>query len=228
MSNGSNGSDGTGGLRERKKQQTRRVVSEAAIALFLERGFDDVPVSEVAAAAEVSTMTVFNHFPTKEDLVLHRFEDHFDDIVAVVLGRAPGESAVGALRRHFLAALDRHDVVTGLDDDPHVLAFHRMVLAAPSLRLRVLEQSTRTVEALATALAEQAGAGPGDVAARTVAYTVARTVAAQLCGVQAELVRENVRRLAAGETAEAVRPDAVAAARQAFDLLEHGLGGYCV
>ncbi|MER7673165.1 TetR/AcrR family transcriptional regulator [Kitasatospora sp. NPDC096128] len=217
-------SNGSGGLRERKKQQTRRAVSEAAIALFLERGFDDVPVSEVAAAAEVSTMTVFNHFPTKEDLVLHRFEDHFDDIVAVVLGRAPGESAVGALRRHFLAALDRHDVVAGLDDDPRVLAFHRMVLAAPSLRLRVLEQSARTVEALATVLAEQSGAGPRDVAA----HAVARTVAAQLCGVQNELVRENVRRLAAGETAEEVRADAMAAARQAFDLLEHGLGGYCV
>ncbi|MFD9689686.1 TetR/AcrR family transcriptional regulator [Kitasatospora sp. NPDC059146] len=217
-------SNGTGSLRERKKQQTRRAVSEAAIALFLERGFDNVPVSEVAAVAEVSTMTVFNHFPTKEDLVLHRFEDHFDDIVAVVLDRAPGESAIVAVRRRFLAGLDRHDVVTGLDDDPHVLAFHRMVLAAPSLRLRVLEQATRTVDALADALAEQSGAGVRDVASRTVA----RTVAAQLCGVQAELVRENVRRLAAGEAAEVVHPDAVAAARRAFDLLEHGLGGYCV
>ncbi|MFJ9692582.1 TetR/AcrR family transcriptional regulator [Kitasatospora sp. NPDC101183] len=212
-------SNGTGGLRERKKQQTRRAISEAAIALFLERGFDGVPVSDVAAAADVSTMTVFNHFPTKEDLVLHRFEDHFDDTAATVLARDPGESALGALRRRFLAGLDRRDVVTGLNDDEHVLAFHRMVLAAPSLRLRVLEQAARTVDALAAALAEQTRTGPRDVAARTAAT--------QLCGVQNELVRENVRRLAAGETADAVHPGAVAAARQAFALLEHGLGTYC-
>ncbi|MEV5951899.1 TetR/AcrR family transcriptional regulator [Streptomyces sp. NPDC051993] len=212
-------SNGTGGLRERKKQQTRRAISEAAISLFLERGFDNVPVSDVAAAADVSTMTVFNHFPTKEDLVLHRFEDHFDDTVAIVLARDPGESALGALRRHFLAGLDRRDVVTGLNDDEHVLAFHRMVLAAPSLRLRVLEQVTRTVDALAAVLAEQTRTGPRDI--------TARTAATQLCCVQNELVRENVRRLAAGETADAVHPDAVAAAQQAFALLEHGLGTYC-
>ncbi|MER7755300.1 TetR/AcrR family transcriptional regulator [Kitasatospora sp. NPDC097643] len=207
------------GLRERKKQQTRRAISEAAIALFLERGFDSVSVAEVAAAADVSTMTVFNHFPTKEDLVLHRFDDHFDDVVAIVLDREPGESALGALRRHFLAGLDRRDVVTGLNDDEHVLAFQRMVLAAPSLRLRVLEQATRTVDALAAALAEQTGTAPGDI--------TARAAATQLCCVQNELVRENIRRLTAGEKADAVYPDAVVAAQQAFTLLEHGLGTYC-
>ncbi|WP_037973428.1 TetR family transcriptional regulator [Streptomyces sp. NRRL WC-3742] len=219
------------GLRERKKQQTRRAISEAAIALFLERGFDKVSVADVAAVADVSTVTVFNYFPTKEDLVLHRFEDHVDDLVAVVRGRRSGESAVAAVRRHFLDGLERRDALAGLDGRPHVLAFQRMVLAAPGLRLRVLDQAMRSVDALAAVLAEEAreeareesgeeSGGAGGFAARTAA--------AQLCAVRTELVRENVRRLAEGEEAEVVHADAVAAAERAFAQLEHGLGGYCV
>ncbi|MCO6006871.1 TetR/AcrR family transcriptional regulator [Actinoallomurus purpureus] len=211
--------DGTG-LRERKKQQTRRVISEAAIAMFLERGFDQVSVTDVAAAADVSKMTVFNYFPTKEDLVLHRFEDHFDDVVAIVLNRKPGESALGALRRHFLAGLDRHDVTSGLNDDEQVLAFQRMVMSAPSLRFRVMEQAARTVDALAAVLAEQTGAELGDI--------TPRVAASQLCSIRIELVRENVRRLVAGEKADYVHADAVTAAQRAFALLEDGLGDYCV
>ena len=58
------------GLRERKKRQTRDAIAAAALALFLERGFDAVTVADVARAADVSEKTVFNHFPTKEDLRL--------------------------------------------------------------------------------------------------------------------------------------------------------------
>ncbi|GAA1534328.1 hypothetical protein GCM10009730_49500 [Streptomyces albidochromogenes] len=56
------------GLRERRKQRTYRVISDAAIALFLEKGFDEVSVAEVAAAAEISKPTLFRYFPAKEDL----------------------------------------------------------------------------------------------------------------------------------------------------------------
>ena len=57
------------GLRERKKLRTRQLIAETAMRLFVERGFDAVPVAAVARAAEVSEATVFNYFPTKEDLV---------------------------------------------------------------------------------------------------------------------------------------------------------------
>ena len=60
------------GLRERKKQRTREDIAAAAMALFSARGFDDVTVADVARAADVSEKTVFNYFPTKEDLVVHR------------------------------------------------------------------------------------------------------------------------------------------------------------
>lgn len=159
----------------------------------------------MAAAADVSQMTVFNYFPTNEDLVLHRFEDHFDDVVAV--------------RRDFLAGLRRHDPSTGLYDGDGFLAFQEMVMSAPSLRFRVLELAYRSVEGLAAELAEQSDARPDDIAPNVVAGMV--------CSTRTELVRQNVRRLTAGEKIQDIEADALASATQAFDLLEHGIGDYC-
>lgn len=78
------------GLRERKKQRTREAIAAAAIALFLERGFDQVSVADVAAAAEVSKRTLFKYFPSKEDLVVQRFADHQDESARHVRAREPG------------------------------------------------------------------------------------------------------------------------------------------
>ncbi len=64
------------GLRERKKRETRRRLLETATTLFSERGFDQVSVAEIADAADVSKMTVFNYFDSKEDLVFAPLEEH--------------------------------------------------------------------------------------------------------------------------------------------------------
>ncbi|HTF12739.1 MAG TPA: TetR family transcriptional regulator, partial [Asanoa sp.] len=125
------------GLRERKRQRTHDTISAAAITLFLERGFDAVPVADVAAAAEVSKPTLFKYFPTKEDLVLHRIADHSGEAARVVRDRSEGERPLAALRRHFLDGLRDRDPVTGLNDHPQVLAYHRMVFETPSLAARV-------------------------------------------------------------------------------------------
>ena len=87
------------GLRERKKQQTRQLILDAATRLFVERGFDGVTVTEIARAAELSEMTVFNYFPTKEDLVFGRMEFFEEQLVAAVQQRPPDESAVAAFGR---------------------------------------------------------------------------------------------------------------------------------
>lgn len=68
--------DDTGGLRERKKRQMYERLSDTAVELFLERGFEQVTVADVAAAVDVSKPTLFRYFPAKEDLVLHRLADH--------------------------------------------------------------------------------------------------------------------------------------------------------
>ncbi|MEV8310715.1 TetR family transcriptional regulator [Streptomyces flavidovirens] len=201
------------GLRERKKQRTYRVISDAAIALFLEKGFDKVSVAEVAAAAEISKPTLFRYFPAKEDLALHRFADHEDEAARVVTaGRAEGLSPLDALHRHFLAGLDRREPVTGLSDDADVLAFHRLLYGTPSLVARLHAYVRRSEQALAAALD-----GPDDPIA-------ARLAAGQIVAVQRILAEENWRQIEAGERAEDVLPGAVAAADLAFGQLRAGLG----
>src|SRR5213596_1868265 len=93
----------TQGLRERKKERTRELIAETARRLFAEEGFDRVTVAEVAQAAEVSQQTVFNYFPSKEDLVYWRLESFEEELLATIRDRAPGESALTAFGRVLLA-----------------------------------------------------------------------------------------------------------------------------
>src|SRR5438128_10505524 len=94
-------------FRERKKQQTRQAIGETAARLFAERGFDAVTVAEVARAADVSEGTVFNYFPTKEDLFYVQMEDFEAALVDAVRSRAPGESVLAAFRRFVLEGTAR-------------------------------------------------------------------------------------------------------------------------
>ncbi|MFJ4837980.1 TetR/AcrR family transcriptional regulator [Streptomyces sp. NPDC088746] len=197
-------------LRERKKQLTYEAVSEAAISMFLERGFDKVSVAEVAAAADISKPTLFRYFPAKEDLVLHRFADHEDEAARVVDGRPDGTSPLDALRHHFLDGLERRDPVTGLCDHPNVLAFHRLLYGTPSLVARLYAYQGRSEAALARAL------DPGTPVA-------ARLAAGQIIAVLRILAEENWRRIDAGESTGQVYADAVEAAGLAFAQLEKGL-----
>ncbi|SPF05377.1 TetR family transcriptional regulator [Streptomyces sp. MA5143a] len=196
------------GLRERKKRRMYETVSKIAIELFLEKGFDAVSVAEVAAAAEISKPTLFRYFPAKEDLVLHLIADHETESARVVAGRAEDESVVGALRAHFLAGLARRDPVTGLNDHPRVLAFHRLLYGTPSLVARMYGHLERSEEALAEAL----GGGLD-----------ARVAAGQLVAVRRVLAMENWRRIERGERVEEIERDAVAAAERVFGRLERSL-----
>ncbi|GHC59339.1 TetR/AcrR family transcriptional regulator [Streptomyces flavofungini] len=208
------------GLRQLKKQQMYEAVSDTAIALFLERGFEKVSVAEVAAAAVISKPTLFRYFPAKEDLVLHRFADHEDEAARVVTDRLPGQSPLAALRAHFLAGLTRHDPVTGLNDAPEVLAFHQLLYRTPSLVARLYGYQERAERALAAAL----GGGPAEE--HPVAPLTARIAAAQILAAQRVLALENWRRVDAGEPVVEVRPDAVREANRAFDQLSSGLTQY--
>ncbi|MEV1178618.1 TetR family transcriptional regulator [Nonomuraea sp. NPDC049784] len=199
------------GLRELQRQRVHEAISTAAIALFLERGFDEVPVTEVAAAAGVSKPTLFKYFPTKEDLVLHRIADHQGEAARVVRRRAPGERPLEALRRHFLDGLARHDPVTGLNDEPEVLAYQRMVYSTPSLVARLFQHMSLDERALAEALAE------------TVDDLTADLVAGQVLAIQRVLALRNVGLLAEGRPLAEVEREAVRAAERAFSLLPAGV-----
>ncbi|MEN3615684.1 TetR/AcrR family transcriptional regulator [Plantactinospora sp. ZYX-F-223] len=197
------------GLRARKKARTHDAIADAAISLFLAHGFDQVSVTDIAAAAEVSKPTLFRYFGTKEDLVLHRFADHSGEAARVVRARQPGVSPLTALHRHLRAGLDRYDPVTGLNDHPEVVAFHRLVFSTPSLAGRVARYMLDDEEALAGAL----GSG-----------IEARLRAAQVLAVQRVLARANWQKIADGRSARDVHPEAVADADQAFAQLRSGTG----
>ncbi|WP_066948317.1 TetR/AcrR family transcriptional regulator [Microtetraspora fusca] len=199
------------GLRRLKRQRTHDAISAAAISLFLERGFDEVSVAEVAAAAEVSKPTLFKYFATKEDLVLHRIADHRGEAARVVRHRTPGGDPLDALHTHFLDGLARRDPVTGLNDDPEVIGYHRMVFSTPSLVARLFHHMAADEEALAVALGEDAD----DLAARLLA--------AQVIAVQRVLARRNWSALAEGTSADDAYPSAVSAADRAFAQLRDGV-----
>nr|WP_202449696.1 TetR/AcrR family transcriptional regulator [Streptomyces sp. SID4917] len=206
--------DGKPGLRERKKQRTHTAISEAAIALFLEHGFNQVSVAQVAEAAEVSKRTLFAYFPAKEDLVVHRLADHETEAARVVRARPDRTAPLTALREHFLNGLRERDPITGLNDRPEVRAFHRMILDAPALVTRMERFKTTAERTLAEALRDTAD----------IPEPTARLAAVQLVAVRWALAQDNAERLAYGESADERYAGAVSDAEHAFALLEHGLG----
>ena len=137
------------GLRERKRLRTRQVIQEHALRLFVERGYDATTVADVAAAADVSSMTVFRHFPTKEDLVL---SDEYDPlIVERISGRPAGEPLLRRIGEGLLG---------GTGELPEqaralVLTRIRLIMASPALRARLWENQFATQEAIAAALHEE-------------------------------------------------------------------------
>jgi AcrR family transcriptional regulator len=212
--------ESTGGLRERKKLRTRQTISEAAIALFLEHGYDLVSVADVAAAAEVSKRTLFAYFPSKDDLVLHRIADHESEAARVVRGRGNGEAPLDVLHRHLRARLVERDPITGLCDHPAVVAFYRLVNGTAALQSAVVRYVAAGEDALAAALHEAAPAG-----ARFPELT-ARLAAGQILLVQRNLAEVNQACIARGMSAEEREPAALAEADHAFGLLSGGLAAY--
>jgi AcrR family transcriptional regulator len=206
------------GLRERKKQETAKRISGTAVSLFLQRGYDNVSIAEVAAESDVSKMTVFNYFPRKEDLVLAGPAAHVDDTSRIVRERAPGESVVAALRRVYLEELAQRAPQTGLRSD--LTKIVQLIMTTPALATGYREMVGWGEGALAATLARETGAKEGDI--------VPHVAARQIIAIRQVLIEDNFRRIAAGESADEIYPSAVAAAEQAFAMLASGLGDYCI
>src|SRR6266545_4356533 len=150
------------GLRERKKEQTRRLITETAWRLFTDRGFDHVTVAEVAREAQVALATVFNYFPTKEDLFYSRLEAFETRLLEAVSAREAGEPVLVAFRRHLLepgGLLARADA-----GDPDALeqlrTVNRMIATSPALLARERQTIARYADSLAELLAAETGAPP--------------------------------------------------------------------
>jgi AcrR family transcriptional regulator len=148
------------GLRERKKRQTRQYISDVATGLFLERGFDAVTVAEVGDAANVSVNTVYNYFPTKEDLFLDRSRGVVDRLARWVRGREEGESAAVAVLRELRDEVEAVSPRVGLMDG--YARFMRVIHEAPALRSRLWAIGQEVLDNLEEALREETGASADD------------------------------------------------------------------
>jgi len=145
------------GLRELKKHKTRQLISDTARELFARRGFENVSVAEIARAAEVSETTVFNYFPTKEDLVFYGLEAFEQQLLQAVRDRPPGEGILQAFGqfilqpRGLLAAADPASAEA-------LLSVSRTIAASPALAAREQQVLARYADSLAALLAEETGA----------------------------------------------------------------------
>ncbi|MFI6731780.1 TetR/AcrR family transcriptional regulator [Nonomuraea sp. NPDC050451] len=141
------------GLRERKKQRTRRALIEAALRLFDEKGFDETTLAEIAAEADVSTRTFFSYFASKEDVVFYDSARKMELAAATLAARAPGESPGDVLLRiveDSLTWLTTYEELTFEDAELRI----RLVLKEPTLRARALVMLLESQTTLARALRE--------------------------------------------------------------------------
>ncbi len=154
------------GLRERKKRITRQLISDTATAMFLEKGFEEVRVADVASACNVSEKTVYNYFPTKESLLFDRFED-MEAQVRVALGPgaapiSPVEAAVAMIAADLRRTFDGWDDADQPFDPTMIRRFSELVDHTPALRAALREMMERMVGVASEAMAARAGVNPDD------------------------------------------------------------------
>jgi AcrR family transcriptional regulator len=206
------------GLRERKKQRTREHIAQVARDLFAQRGFDAVSVSEIARAADVSQKTVFNYFPTKEDLVFQRLEDFEEELLAAIRDRKVGESALAAFSRFILqprGLLARQEP----EVRDKLLAVTRLIVASPELQAREDQILARYTASLAALIGEEE---------RRTDDVTAWVAANAMIGVHRALIAHSRRRLLAAPDSRIVAREVRQRGHKALAALERGLGDVAI
>jgi len=196
--------------RRRDKERTRERIAQVATVLFLERGFQAVTVAEVAAAAGVSKVTVFAHFPRKEDLLLDRGPETLTLVRAAVGDRPPGVGPVQALRALAVNLAEESHPLSGLTAGSR--PFLRTVAASPELISRARELLDELEQDLGALLASEL-AGAGDAAD-------ARLLAALIIAAYRSVVTETVRQIMKGDPLPGVAAGHRRRLDAAFDVLE--------
>jgi AcrR family transcriptional regulator len=228
------------GLRDAKKEETRRQIASAALRLFLEHGFEEVSIAQIAEAAHVSKMTVFNYFPAKESMFFEFAVERLPDLGRAVREREPGTAPIAALHRYVRAELERRAEWTGFHDG--VAEFARVIFSSPTLiggfgrMWREAEQDLLAAFAEAAGLPEpvdlaqrlrsvwvdQTAPGAGEVVIGLDAVRL-RIAVAQISVTLQQLTVVNQLRQSLGITTSRCEAETLAECDAAFDLLENGL-----
>jgi AcrR family transcriptional regulator len=153
------------GLRERKKTLMRQLISDTATVMFLERGFDEVRVSEIAAACDVSEKTIYNYFATKESLLLDREEDSTNEIRRALGPEGDPVSPVTAIVEILKGELE--EFMSHINEDEQVQFsligdFNDLIESTPSLKAARADMIDRLAQVAAESMAARAGVDPSD------------------------------------------------------------------
>jgi len=183
------------------------------MGLFAAQGFEEVTVAEVAEAAEVGVTTVFNYFPTKEDLFYDRQDDVIEHLSRVVRGRHPRESFAAACRRDMLELIVARDWRAGLV--PSMADFYRLVDRSAALQARARLMVDRAVAHLAATIADELSVLATDIVAVAAAGT--------LTSLRTSLLDQARRESLEGRPVEQIASALSSATNRAFDLLGGGL-----
>lgn len=203
------------GLRERKKARTRAAIRDAAIELFAQRGFEAVRVAEVAERADVSEATVYNYFPTKEDLVYGRLETFRAELLEGLRARDKSHSLATAFRDFLLS---QRAFGSSADERSALQTITRIITTSPALLARERALDAESTAELATLIATEARAPAGDVRPWAAANA--------LLGVHRALIAFTREQVLAGATGPALARRVRAQTVKAFALLDNGLASY--
>jgi AcrR family transcriptional regulator len=203
------------GVRERRRQETRAKIVDAAAELFAERGFDTVSVMEIARRAGVVEKTVFNHFPVKEGLVFDADPPIRAALLDAVRRRPAGESVSAAAGSFVVAAVS---LLGSPDAAAGVAQMARVIRGSRTLQVREREILGDLTNALAGLIAEETGARPEHVEPWLAAHAVLGLYASLL-----ELARDQV---LAGVRGPELSAELRRHGRRGLSLLQFGLAGY--
>ncbi len=197
------------GLRERKKLELRRLLSELALDLFSNRGFDAVTVAEIAEAANVSEKTVFNHFATKEDLLLSGREEFWIQLVRDIQEREADVPVLVVVRKHTLSIAMRLEAVPAHRRN----AFRKVVQSTPAIHMRMFEMAIRYERQIGELLAADTVAKPNDPSPWVISSLIGPLTRFAF-GV------------GLGESKPRTQAETIAGINAVFDLLDKGLADY--
>jgi AcrR family transcriptional regulator len=200
----------TAGLRERKKARTRQLIADTAARLFAERGYERVAVSDVARGAEVAEQTLYNYFPTKEQLVTDRDEQIQDRLCDLIRSRPSGVTPAAAVRDFVLEVVDG---IRSIPPEQWRGELGYLAAMSPTVHRLALELTDRQAAALAGAISDTTPVTPG----------VARLYGIALAGVFQIIIDEAGRRTREGQTQARIVDELYPIVKSVLDELDRWL-----